>query len=165
MRIKSVCTWFPCTYKGPSPQWQWCVPWLCQVNGHFMTSLYDITILSSMIHCLSLVVSENFEHVQTNAETMFVCNESLYSCFAVCNESITPVSHVCSKSLVRDIAITFYLALPRDQSFFGLSQVFLSSWEHSGKYCPISSAAGPLAVCKKSAEGLWKLDKYSLQSN
>ena len=52
-----------------------------------------------------------------------------------------------------------------NQMFLGLYQVFLSNWEHSGKYCLSTSAAGASAVCRKSAKGLWKLDKDSLQSN
>ena len=161
MRIKLFPT---CTWRTKSIMTM-LLPWLCQVNEHFVTSLCVVIILSSMTHCLSLAVSQNFEQVQTNAETMFVCVESLYSHFAVCNESITAVSHVCSKSLVRVIPITFYSAFTLWSVIFGLYQVFLSNWEHSGKHCHNSSPAGPLAVCKKSAKGLWKVDKDSLQSN
>ena len=48
MKITCVCTCSMCAHRGPSLEWQWCVPWLCQVNGqviHIWTTVSGIRIL------------------------------------------------------------------------------------------------------------------------
>ena len=98
-----------------------------------------------------------------------------WQCLSVLNHDIVILQSVMSQLHLFPISVVSHLSgtfrtlstwhSPCKQSFFSLYQVFLSNWEYSEKHCPNSSAAGPLAVCRKSAKGLWKVDKDSLQSN
>ena len=139
--------------------------WLSQVNGNFVINLCEVIILCSMTHCLSLAVSLNFECAQKRQWQCLSVLNQYTDIFVLCIESIKAVAMSVVCHLLRTSQPLSTCHSLCNQSFFGLYQVFLSNWRHSGEHCSNTSAAGPSAICKKSTQGLWKLDKDSLQIN
>ena len=116
----------------------------------------------------SLLVPESLSEFWTSTK------QGSDKCLSVLNHYTTILQSVMSWLQLFPMSIVSYLSgtsqslstwhSPHNQLLFGLYQVFLSNWEHSRKHYPNSFAAGPSTVCKKSAKGLWKVGKDSLQS-